>query len=341
VAPRHRETQLRLILTLEFLRSHCVSLCLRATVVQSRLEAANNKEALWVIQLETDVPGGGASTTGGAQSGVYSLERVHAPLIRDLRINGVAPFQWPIGDYTGGRGVGFLAPSPYFNTKIWQSDFAIDIRNANHNFVRDYVANNPASPFYGQVVSTQNVPPGTKNADGTTIVSNVPNRAFYPYQSKATTPFNHPASLYETPNSSDPVKKFQVKAGAGGTYIDQYMFRFAESYLLRAEAYLGLNKTTEAAADINVVRARAKATPVAAGNVTLDYILDERLREFGVEEKRMLTLMRMGKWVDRVKRLNPFYGVQMQSHFDIWAIPSAEMERNRTAKLTQNPGYPQ
>jgi hypothetical protein len=119
------------------------------------------------------------------------------------------------------------------------------------------------------------------------------------------------------------------------------MFRLAETYLLRAEAYLGLNKTTEAAADINVVRARAKALPVSPGNVNIDYILDERLREFGVEEKRMLTLMRSGKWVDRVRRFNPFYGTQMQDHFNLWPIPSTEIERNRSAKLDQNPGYPQ
>ena len=31
------------------------------------------------------------------------------------------------------------------------------------------------------------------------------------------------------------------------------------------------------------------------------------MREYGVEEKKMLTLMRLGKWVDRVKRFNPMY----------------------------------
>jgi len=35
------------------------------------------------------------------------------------------------------------------------------------------------------------------------------------------------------------------------------MMRFGETYLLLAEAYLGLNKTAEAAAAINVLRTRA------------------------------------------------------------------------------------
>ena len=117
------------------------------------------------------------------------------------------------------------------------------------------------------------------------------------------------------------------------------MFRLAETYLIRAEAYLGLNNTTMAAEDINVVRRRANATDVMPGNVDIDYILDERMRELGVEEKRMLTLMRLGKLVDRVKKCNPFYAPGMKDHFNLWPIPQAEIERNRGAVLEQNPGY--
>jgi starch-binding outer membrane protein, SusD/RagB family len=144
-----------------------------------------------------------------------------------------------------------------------------------------------------------------------------------------------PASI----RNIDTLRRYYLTAGAGGTYIDQYMFRLAETYLLRVEAYLGLSKTTEAAADINVVRARSNAKPASPGEVTIDFILDERLREFGVEEKRMLTLMRLGKWVDRVRRFNPFYGTQMKDNYNLWPIPADEIERNRTAPLEQNPGY--
>lgn len=301
-------------------------------------KSAGNKEAIWVIQIETDVPGGGGSTTGGSQFGVYSLERVHAPLYRDLRVNGVALFNWPMGDYTGGRGVGFLAPSYWFTDTIWQSDFNTDIRNANQNFVREIVATNPGSPYYGQTISYLNPPAGATGVNGN-IVKGKMDRAFYPYQSKATQPYNHPASLYTNPGSTDPVQKFALKAGAGGTYTDQYQMRLAETYLLRAEAYAGLNNLSAAADDLNVVRSRASASPVAAGNVNIDYILDERLRELGVEEKRMLTLMRLGKWVERVRKCNPFYGVQMKDHYDLWPIPFSEIERNNKAVLTQNDGY--
>jgi starch-binding outer membrane protein, SusD/RagB family len=287
-----------------------------------------NKEAIWVIQLETDILGGSAVSTG--MGGNYLLERVHVPLFRDMRIGPAALFQWPVGDWTGGRGVGFMQPSKFFADTVWQSDWSNDIRNANHNFVRELVCTNPGA-YFGTTVSTQNPPAGA----GVTF----PSRVFYPYQSKATTVFAHPANLYDRPTDPDPIKKYLLKGTAGGTYTDQYMFRLAETYLLRAEAYVGLNNLASAAADINQVRTRANATPVDAGNVTLDYILDERMREFGVEEKRMLTLMRLGKLYDRVKKHNPFYGVNMQPHFNLWAIPQGEIERNRGAVLEQNAGY--
>jgi hypothetical protein len=100
-----------------------------------------------------------------------------------------------------------------------------------------------------------------------------------------------------------------------------------------------LAKSVEAAADINAVRRRSLAKDVLPGQVNIDYILDERLREFGVEEKRMLTLMRMGKWVERVRAKHPFFGTQMLDNYNLWPIPRNEIERNKDAVLQQNPGY--
>ncbi|OQP44520.1 hypothetical protein A4H97_09090 [Niastella yeongjuensis] len=305
-------------------------------------KSAGNTEAIWVIQIETDVPGGGGSTTGGSQFGVYAAERVHAPLVRDLTspvgTTKVPLFNWPMGDYTGGRGVGFLAPSYWFSDTVWQSDFINDIRNANNNFVREFVSNNPQSPYYGKIISTQN-PPGDLTGINGPIQKGKWDRAFYPYQSKCSQPYDYPTSLYANPTSTDPVQKYALKAGAGGTYIDQYMSRLAETFLLRAEAYVGLNNTTAAAADINAVRRRAGASDVLSANVNLDYILDERLRELGIEEKRMLTLMRLGKWVERTRKCNPFYGPQMKDNYNLWPIPVTEIEKNNKAVLEQNPGY--
>jgi hypothetical protein len=118
------------------------------------------------------------------------------------------------------------------------------------------------------------------------------------------------------------------------------MFRLAETYLLRAEAYFRLNNLTAAAADINAVRSRSNAAAVAPASVNIDYILDERMREFGVEEKRRLTLARLNLLYDRVTRFNPYYG-DIQPHHNVFPIPYVEIERNREAVLEQNEGYPE
>jgi len=281
---------------------------------------SGNTEGLWVIQIETDIPGGGAVSTG--QDGSYLLERHHAPYVGLLLSGGRNPFIWPADDYTGGRGIGWAISTPHFSDEIWQSDFNNDIRNANINFVRSFTASNPASPLFGQAITTKSPPAGIT----------APTRGFYAYQSKSTTPGAHPANLIA--NSANGL----LRSTAGGTYLDQYMFRLAETYLIRAEAYLGLNNQSSAAADLNTVRARSNASAVIAGNINIDYILDERMRELGVEEKRMLTLTRLGLVYDRVRRFNTYYN-DITPTYNLWPIPANEIERNKDAKLTQNPGY--
>lgn len=303
---------------------------------QNRKNGSNNTESVWVIQLETDVPGGAAiSTTGFANGDGFSLERVHVPLARDITVNNVTCIQWPASNYSsGGRGVGFWAPSKYFQDSVYSSDPVNDIRNANHNFVRKFRVTNPASPLFNTDLDYHNLPAGTRGTSGATLTSGVPSRALYPYQTKATEPGAHPANLYQVPGFPN-----QLKGGAGFTYQDQYMFRLAETYLLRAEAHLGAGSQGLAATDINVVRTRSNAAPVSAGNVNIDYILDERIRELGVEEKRMFTIMRLGKWYDRVIKCNPFYASAALPKYNLWPIPQSEIERNRGAVLAQNPGY--
>jgi hypothetical protein len=299
-------------------------------------KTSGNTEAIWVIQIETDVPGGAAvSTTGFASGDGFSMERVHVPLVRDLTVNNVSCVQWPASNYSsGGRGVGFWAPSKYFQDSVYAADPVNDIRNANHNFVRRFLVTNPSSPLFNTIIDYHNLPAGTRGTSGVTLSSGVPSRALYPYQTKATEPGAHPANLYQVPGFPN-----QLKNGAGFTYQDQYMFRLAETYLLRAEAYLGLGQTGNAANDLNVVRARSNAAAIAAGAVTIDFILDERIRELGIEEKRMFTLMRLNKWYDRVIKCNPFYASAANTKYNLWPIPQAEIERNRGAVLAQNPGY--
>lgn len=188
-------------------------------------------------------------------------------------------------------------------------------------------------------IDVDNPPAGLVVGQGNSTT--IPGRYLYAYQSKITTPYNHPDELYANRATGD------LKSSAGATYTDQYMFRLAETYLLRAEAYIALNDKAKAAADVNVVRARARAKAVQASEVSLDYILDERVRELGIEEKRRLTLMRTGKLYEYVVKHNPWYadpqtcgdGIGMLEKYNVWPIPYSAIEANTDAVLEQNPGY--
>jgi hypothetical protein len=117
------------------------------------------------------------------------------------------------------------------------------------------------------------------------------------------------------------------------------MIRLSETILLRAEAHLLKGNIAAATSDINIVRNRAKATPVTTAEVTLDYILDERARELIFEEDRRVTLSRMGKLVERSKKYNTLSGPTIQPFHALFPIPFSEIEANKDAKLEQNPGY--
>jgi hypothetical protein len=193
-----------------------------------------------------------------------------------------------------------------------------DIRNSNSNVRRKWYYNNPASAFRGQEVMKHQF---------------------------LDTMFH----IYPIPTKFDGLNP--AGFGQQGTNQDFYRMRLAETYLLRAEAYLGKADKANAAADINTVRSRAGAAPVAAADVTIDYILDERARELFMEEPRRRTLVRLGKLVERTKLYNSYLagspgsagslgpGATIQPRHELLPIPQSTIAANTGAELTQNPGY--
>jgi len=180
-------------------------------------------------------------------------------------------------------------------------------------------------------------------------------------QFNGATPFKGviiPPSLWT--NSYFPsVKKF-MDPSRGSNFNDPstrpvVMYRFSDVYLIAAEAYFKDNKLTEAANMLNVIRQRAAyrktntavqntaaaaALTITAASVTLDFILDERSREFYGEWQRWLDLVRTRSLVTRVKAWNPEAGVNIQNFHLLRPIPQSQIDRVvEGPAFPQNPGY--
>ena len=287
---------------------------------------SDNKEAIWVIQIQNDVDGG--SSYGGERVWGNAYYRMGNDPDGKRAIVGDNPdASSDIYLSTFSRPVAWNKPTNYVAYDIWRSDWNNDIRNARHNIFRDWRYNNPESPnWFGKKIDFANdYPEGSRNLLRDT------SQFIFPFPMKAASPNIH----FTDPNRS----------GGGSNHVDQYAFRLAETYLLRAEAHLANGNKELAAADINEVRNRAQATPVAAADVTIDYILDERARELYTEEWRLITLMRLGLLYDRTVMYhdNPVasggIGAGIQPHNKLFPIPQSEIDLNINAELTQNDGY--
>ncbi len=139
-------------------------------------------------------------------------------------------------------------------------------------------------------------------------------------------------------------------AGPNSTFVntDFPLFRLADVYLMYAEcAIRGAAGTTPAQAltYVNALRMRAhngsNIGNVGASTLTLDFILDERLRELHWEAHRRQDLIRFGKFTggnyNWVWKGNSANGVAIPSYFAVFPIPTLSMAAN--SNLTQNTGY--
>jgi starch-binding outer membrane protein, SusD/RagB family len=260
-----------------------------------------NREAIWVLEIENPntVIGGAGVVTSPSFPGFQFAAPQHR------RVWGNRYHQQSgmlLADSLGGRGISRMAIT-YFVLNNYEAN---DMRNSQYNIKRTYYYNNPSSPLYGQQVNPNNPSVDT-------------NRFIVPQITKW--------------NQFDPNDAF------GFAMIkDIILMRLGETYLLKAEAQFKQNNTAGAAATLNILRARANASPITAGDVTMDFILDERARELIGEENRRMTLMRTGTLVSRVAgRGLKITGLDAK-HL-LLPIPKAEIDLNKDAVLEQNAGY--
>lgn len=251
-----------------------------------------------------------------------------------------------------GRGIGRVRPSPWYQHDLWTD--ANDLRHKYPNWIKmeNLVYNVPAlkansDPYYNQHLQLYDGTGGILCTD--TI------RSWFDW------PQYKLFVIDPTDNTPD------------GGYGDWYAIRLAETYLLRAEAYLWKDNLPAATDDINAIRTRAGATGFTSDQVNMGILLDERARELYFEEARRTELSRIafiyaktgkacynGKtyttsnfatdnfWYDRIIEKNifyrnnvkaPFYNYRIAPYIVLWPIPSSAINANSLGHLNQNEGY--
>jgi hypothetical protein len=144
--------------------------------------------------------------------------------------------------------------------------------------------------------------------------------------------------------------------GANSTFVDTDfpLFRLADFYLMYAEAQMrkdgASNGNSTANADntslgyINALRERANDgnfANVTTGQVTLDFLIDERARELHWEGHRRQDLIRFGKFTGGnyvwAWKGNATNGVSIPAHLKLYPLNPNTINAN--PNLIQNPGY--
>lgn len=297
--------------------------------------SSGNTETIWALQYEYKNSGSSYST---------EMPRWLLPFYAGLQVPSkkdpntlVAAFP-TLTEEKGGRGIGCIRPTDHFLKDIWK-DSPDDYRNSSYMIVRDFRIENEEAAGHGEYVVS----------DGwlSKLSSDQQMRNFYPFIMKFSRIGDLPEDNYAKNDDGSYVVTNLGEHGiiyqwgslsANTSMKDEYMYRLAGTYLLRAEAYLMNNEPDKAMDDLNEIRRRSNAPDISVDKVNIDFILDEQLRELYFEDFRLPTLCRLGVLVDRSKKYNP-YGHNVGDYQNLLPIPYSEIEKNIYGKLEQNPGY--
>ncbi len=230
----------------------------------------------------------------------------------------------------------------------------------------------PDEAYFTWVAESEDSKINYTGADGKLGFGELPGRADFVvavnHISRKKYPCNWKIGIYRTDNAGGLGSKVN-----GGSPRPWNIAKFSEFYLLAAEAAVKLNDNASAYKYVNVLRERAgkqtycvnarapfsadhSAEMIAAtpATITIDYILDERSREFWGEGYRWYDLVRTQKWAERAttyhiagsgytdKDLETFTRT-IPADYYIRPIPQGQIDGMKMSdeekKAYQNPAY--
>jgi hypothetical protein len=269
-----------------------------------------NTECIWAMQIDYAA----YRAEDGRSKLPYS--RTYGPVFR----NGAPAHLMGTAEDVGGRGISQVTPTMYVRDSIYSGVFENDIRNSEIVFRRIFLGNVPTSPYY------------KKPVPWSVLYDNMDDQSLdYPISCKIAT--DKYTGLADGENMSN-------------LFRDDYFIRLPETILLRAEAKQRAGDKGGAAADINLLRARAQCSYLVSASDMDDnfrMILDERTRELIYEECRWNTLLRMGGTIatDRIKKYAfwPEAKATLTFNYNLWPVPQLVIDANKDVKMAQNPGW--
>lgn len=126
---------------------------------------------------------------------------------------------------------------------------------------------------------------------------------------------------------------------------DHFVFRIAEMYLIVAEGYMESNKSValeymNALRRTRAIEGKESAMEITSGDLTIDFILDERARELCGEELRWFDLKRTGTLVERVKAYNKDAASHITSDHTVRPFPQNFLDAiQNKGDFPQKKGY--
>lgn len=276
-----------------------------------------NKECIWAAQIDY------AAYKAEDSKSKLQYSRMFGPVFRDI---AGAHTTGTLED-VGGRGISQVSITIYSRDDIYAGKWGADMRNSESVFRRRFKGNVPSSPYFKKIVPWDVIYKASQGAD---VYRNSTSEV-YPVSCKIAT--DKYTGVADGENMSN-------------LFRDEYIIRLPETILLRAEAKQRLGNKAGAAADVNLLRARAQCSyMVTAADMDDKFatILDERARELVYEECRWNTLLRMGGTiaVERIRKYAhwPETASTLTFDYNVWPIPQTIIDTNSDVILAQNPGW--